>query len=434
MKPTPPRHATPLPKDDPYGACKAAPTCRGLAAGLGLHPPGCPTRNSSRSRSTRLPLGTPQFPILLRFFGLFRPAHLTMNAQPDHQSATARLLLAACLIMPGGPAWGQAAPPAPPPNQPAVAARPAPAPAAQAAPASPVAGQAGSAQPSGEAGAKPQPPRPAVPGAPCLIAQFRAIALDTHNPTERAVLARQWLQRNLAGCAADKLTLLGSNRSAWLGTADSAELMGLIDTAIEAQSQNDPALLRQLYDATPRTFQPTVETIRTEPPRPILQPAGAMPLPPIGMVNIRQGDRGDHGSGGTSQGGQGGGQAQTNAFSDQQRKAVSDYFSQSYEIGECPAGLIAREGRCQSQNPDKLWRVGEPFPRALENEAKDLPNVLAERLGPAPSGSRYVRAGSDVLMLDAAGNVTGAVTDFGQPPVVRRSLPRPSPAPQPAAK
>jgi len=39
-----------------------------------------------------------------------------------------------------------------------------------------------------------------------------------------------------------------------------------------------------------------------------------------------------------------------------------------------------------------------------------------------------------VLMLDAAGNVTGAVTDFGQPPVVRRSLPRPSPAPQPAAK
>lgn len=116
------------------------------------------------------------------------------------------------------------------------------------------------------------------------------------------MLARQWLQRNLEGCTADKLSLLGSNRSAWLGTSDSAELMGLIDTAIEAQSQNDPALLRQLYDATPRTFQPTVETIRTEPPRPILQPAGAMTPPPIGMVNIRQGDRGDPGWGGSSQG------------------------------------------------------------------------------------------------------------------------------------
>jgi hypothetical protein len=39
-----------------------------------------------------------------------------MNAQPEHQSATARLLFAACLIMPGGLAWGQAAPPAPPPT------------------------------------------------------------------------------------------------------------------------------------------------------------------------------------------------------------------------------------------------------------------------------------------------------------------------------
>lgn len=349
-----------------------------------------------------------------------------MNTQPARQSAAARLLFAACLIVPGGPVWSQAAQPAPPANPPAPTTRPAPAPAAQAAPASAATGQAGSASP--------QPQRPSVPGAPCLIAQFRAIALDTHNPTERAVLARQWLQRNLEGCSADKLSLLGSNRSAWLGTSDSAELMGLIDTAIEAQSQNDPALLRQLYDATPRTFQPTVETLRTEPPRPILQPAGAMTPPPIGMVNIRQGDRGDPGSGGPSQGRSGGGQAQTNAFNEQQRKAVSDYFSQSYEIGECPVGLIAREGRCQSQNPDKLWRVGEPLPRALQNEARDLPNMLAERLGPAPSGSRYIRAGSDVLMLDASGTVTGAVTDFGQPPVVRRALPRPSPAPQPATK
>ncbi len=356
-----------------------------------------------------------------------------MNTQPACHSAAAQLLFAACLIVPGGPVWGQAAQPAPPPNQPAATARPAPAPAVQAAPASLTPGQASSAQPSAEAGTQPQP-RPAVAGAPCLIAQFRAIALDTHNPTQRAALARQWLQRNLAGCAADKLTLLGSNRSVWLGTADSAELMGLIDTAIEAQSQNDPALLRQLYDAMPRTFQPAIETIRTEPPRPILQPPGATLLPPIGMVNMRQGDRGDHSPGGTSQGGSGGDQAPNSAFSDQQRKAVSEYFSQSYEIGECPAGLIAREGRCQSQNPDKLWRVGEALPRSLEGQARDLPNILAERLGPAPSGSRYVRAGSDVLMLDATGKVTGAVTDFGQPPVARRSLPRPSSSTQPAAK
>jgi len=334
-----------------------------------------------------------------------------MNTQTDRRFATVRFVLAACLSMPVGPAWSQAAAQAPAANTPAT---PAPAASPPAAP------------------ARPAP----VPGAPCLIAHFRTIALDTHNPTERALLARQWLQRNLVGCSTDKLNLLSSNRSAWLGTADSAELMGLIDTAIEAQAQNDPALLRQLYDAMPRTFQPGVETIRTEPPRPILQPAGAMPLPPIGMVNIRQGDRGDSGSEGGSHGGRadGSGNAQANAFSDQQKKAVSDYFSQSYDIGECPVGLIAREGRCQSQNPDKLWRVGEALPRALEGETRDLPNVLAERLGPSPSGSRYVRAGSDILMLDATGKVTGSVTDFGQPPVVRRSLPRQSPPAQPATK
>ena len=278
--------------------------------------------------------------------------------------------------------------------------------------------------------ATPAAPRPvAVPGAPCLIAQFRALALDTHNPTERAVLARQWLQRNLVGCSAEKLGLLGSNRAAWLGTADSAELMGMIDTAIEAQAQSDPSLLRQLYEPTPRTFQPGVESIRTEPPRPILQPGGSMLMPPVGLINIRQGDRTDSGSGGdASDSGSG---TSLGAFSDAQRRAISDYFSQSYEIGDCPVGLIARNGRCQSQVPDKPWKFGEPLPRDLAGQARDLPNILSERLGPAPSGRRYVRAGTDVLMLDTDDRVVGAVTDYGQPAVQRRPAPKPAPSPTP---
>lgn len=295
------------------------------------------------------------------------------------------------------------------------------------------AAQAGGPQPSAaqppateSASREPPRPRPAVPGAPCLIAQFRTLALDTHNPTERSVLARQWLQRNLPGCSADKLNLLASNRAGWLGTADSAELMGLIDTALEAQAQNDPSLLRKLYEASPRTFEPGMETIRTEPPRPILQQGGVAAMPPIGMVNIRT----DHGAGGSGSGGHdgGGGAAQMGTFNDKHRQLVSEYFSQSYEIGECPVGLIARGGRCQSQSPDKLWKFGETLPRELAGQTRDLPNILAERLGPPTSGSRYVRSGTDVLMLDSADRVVDAITDFGQPAVQRRPAPRPPPA------
>ena len=59
-------------------------------------------------------------------------------------------------------------------------------------------------------------------------------------------------------------------------------------------------------------------------------------------------------------------------------------------------------------------------------------------LAPGPSVlfviARAIAWGRKTAVFTVAGNVTGAVTDFGQPPVVRRSLPRPSPAPQPAAK
>jgi len=363
-----------------------------------------PRGSSSQWRSTRLLHGEHRFP--------------RNNAQSPMKPAYRRPAFLASVLCAG--LMGLCAPGIAPaqPAVPAAATGATPTPATAAAPAPATAAPGAAA---------PRPP--AVPGAPCLIAQFRALALDTHNPTERAALARQWLQRNLVGCSAQKLGLIGSNRAAWLGTADSAELMGMIDTAIEAQAQADPSLLRQLYEPMPRTFQPGVESIRTEPPRPILQPGGSMLMPPVGMISIRQGDRTDSGSGGDPA--DSGGGASLGAFSDAQRRAVSEYFSQSYEIGECPVGLIARNGRCQSQVPDKPWRFGEPLPRDLAGQARDLPNILSERLGPAPSGRRYVRAGTDVLMLDTDDRVVGAVTDYGQPAVQRRPAPRPAPGPTP---
>lgn len=336
----------------------------------------------------------------------------TLQHRPYIGTRTAaRQCLLAALCVAASVVWAQTPTPQAPTQPPA-----------RQAPAAPTGGASSSASPQSPA-SEPATPRPAVAGAPCLIAQFRTLALDTHNPTERGVLARRWLQRNLPGCSTDKLNFLAANRAAWLGTADSAELMGLIDTAIEAQAQNDPSLLRKLYEATPRTFEPGIETIRTEPPRPILQQGGMAVMPPIGMVNIRT-DQGSSGSGTPD----GGGTTPTGSFSDRQRQAVSEYFSQSYEIGECPAGLIARQGRCQAQNPDKRWKFGEPLPRELAGQTSDLPNILVERLGQPASGNRYVRSGTDVLMLDSADTVVGAITDYGQPAVQRRPAPRPPPA------
>lgn len=190
------------------------------------------------------------------------------------------------------PSWGFAQPASqtPPPAAPTPAGAsslvpqgsqaPTPAPAGAASPAA-----TGGAAPSGQTPSRPV----AVPGAPCLIAEFRTLALDTHDPTERERVIRQWLRTNLRGCALDKLALIGSNRAAWLGTADSPLIMGKIDTAIEAKVQDNPALLSQLFDAMPRSFTPSVETFRTEPAQPILGPQGGGFgfVAPMGVINIR---------------------------------------------------------------------------------------------------------------------------------------------------
>ena len=63
--------------------------------------------------------------------------------------------------------------------------------------------------------------------------------------------------------------------------------MGMIDTAIEARSQDNPELLKKLYEANPRTFTPGVETIGTEPPRPIINlPGAAMMMPPVSVIGV----------------------------------------------------------------------------------------------------------------------------------------------------
>lgn len=82
---------------------------------------------------------------------------------------------------------------------------------------------------------------PAAPRPACVVAEFKGIGLHTHDPQERSIKAVQWLQRNGSACSLAQAITITSNRSAWLGTADTPMLMATLEGMIESR-QNAVAL------------------------------------------------------------------------------------------------------------------------------------------------------------------------------------------------
>jgi Ni/Co efflux regulator RcnB len=80
------------------------------------------------------------------------------------------------------------------------------------------------------------------------------------------------------------------------------------------------------------------------------------------------------------------------------------YFDMPEHRGFVPPGLVRKGGLPPGQA--KKWRIGQPLHR--EVVFYDLPRPLAIQLGPPPSGYRYVRVASDILLI-ALG--TGLVMD-----------------------
>ncbi len=79
------------------------------------------------------------------------------------------------------------------------------------------------------------PAAPAEPRAVCVVAEFKGIGLHTHDPQERSIKAAQWLQRNGSACSLAQAITITSNRSAWLGTADTPMLMASIEGMVESR-------------------------------------------------------------------------------------------------------------------------------------------------------------------------------------------------------
>jgi hypothetical protein len=107
----------------------------------------------------------------------------------------------------------------------------------------------------GEAVADAPPKKPTMK-APCPIAAFRVIGMETSDAETRREKALKWLAKNGPDCAPEKLVALRNNRAQWMGAADSTEVAGAIDTLIESITDGNPDGINLLYGTAPPPPKP----------------------------------------------------------------------------------------------------------------------------------------------------------------------------------
>jgi Ni/Co efflux regulator RcnB len=144
--------------------------------------------------------------------------------------------------------------------------------------------------------------------------------------------------------------------------------------------------------------------------------------PPWAGGGKPEGEQGGKGQGRDKQ--QGGGKQQSSGkqsgqpqrssyFDSQQHTVVRDYYTQEFKGGKCPPGLSKKNNGCMPPGQAKKWNKGYPLPRDLVYY--DLPSQLVVRLGPPPSGHKYVRVASDILLIAIGTSmVVDAISDLGR--------------------
>lgn len=101
-------------------------------------------------------------------------------------------------------------------------------------------------------------------------------------------------------------------------------------------------------------------------------------------------------------------------FHDDHRAMVRDYYGQTYrEASHCPPGLAKKHNGCWPPGQARLWRRGYVLPR--EVIYYELEPAVLMRLGPPPSGHRFVRVAGDILLIAVGtGLVIDAIEDLGR--------------------
>lgn len=99
-------------------------------------------------------------------------------------------------------------------------------------------------------------------------------------------------------------------------------------------------------------------------------------------------------------------------FTDRHRNVIHNYYREQYRSGHCPPGLAKKNNGCMPPGQAKKYQIGRPLPADVE--LYDLPDYVLRDLGTPPSGNRFVRIASDILMISVGSRmVVDAIEDLG---------------------
>lgn len=100
-------------------------------------------------------------------------------------------------------------------------------------------------------------------------------------------------------------------------------------------------------------------------------------------------------------------------FEDGHRELVREYYSEQFRGGRCPPGLRKKNNGCLPPGQAKKWQRGQPLPREVIFHT--VPQPLVVKIGLPPSGYRYVRVATDILLIAVGtGMVMDAIEDLGR--------------------
>lgn len=112
--------------------------------------------------------------------------------------------------------------------------------------------------------------------------------------------------------------------------------------------------------------------------------------------------------------GKGHGKGKQNKHFDKDKRAhIHGYYQEEFRGGNCPPGLAKKRNGCMPPGQAKKWRVGRPLPQDVV--FYEVPPALVVRIGPPPSGHRYVRVAGDILLISIGTRmVADAIIDLGR--------------------
>jgi len=100
-------------------------------------------------------------------------------------------------------------------------------------------------------------------------------------------------------------------------------------------------------------------------------------------------------------------------FEDRHRVIVREYYTEQFRGGRCPPGLAKKRNGCMPPGQAKKWQIGRSLPRDVIYY--EVPRPLVVQIGLPPSGYRYVRVATDILMIAiGTGMVVDAIENLGR--------------------